>query len=68
VERWSSLLTHTHENPELFREKMAVDAGEASDKPPGVCCKPFTTDVLKNGDKWQECSGFIFCLSHVLVV
>lgn len=46
VERmWASLLTHTQVNPELFREKMAVDAGEASDKPPRVCCKPFTTDA-----------------------
>ena len=58
---------HTSE-PRAVLGENGCGCWEASDKPPRVCGKPFTTDVLENGDKWQECSGFTFCLSHVLVV
>ena len=47
---------------------MAMNAGEASDKPPRVYCKHFAIDVLENRGEWQESSGFKFWLSHLLAL
>lgn len=61
-------LTYTQVNPELFREKMAMEAGEASNKPPRVYRKPFAIDVLENRGEWQESSGSKFWLNHLLAL
>lgn len=47
---------------------MAMDAGEASDKPPRVYSKPFALDVLEDRGEWQESSGSKFWLSHFLAL